>query len=67
MRQGVCCTCQSVHPVRPGTEPGNDRSDDDFDRHETDSWVMDTHYPFGGSVRCEGTGTSPQALLAKTS
>jgi hypothetical protein len=60
--QGVCCYCQTVHPVQPNTSPSLIEFDSDaLDHDECDDWVMQTHHAFG--PLCEGGGTTPQALV----
>ena len=67
-REGVCCTCQSVHPVRPNRHTSDDpfgfNEELDLDG-EVGEWVMDTHDAFGS--HCEGSGTMPQALVSEPS
>lgn len=67
MREGVCSTCQSVHPVRP-KRTTSEESFFDFDEDldldgEVGEWVMDTHDAFG--AHCDGSGTMPQAILSE--
>lgn len=64
---GVCCECQSSHPVRPARgrsrsefEEGLDDTDDQFG--EEGEYVMADHYPFGERA-CSGSGTTPQAVF----
>lgn len=68
MREGVCCTCQSTHPVRHKGRGADDDllgfRDEDFDG-EAGEWVMDTHDAFGS--HCDGSGTMPQALVKESS
>lgn len=66
MREGVCCTCQSVHPVRSSSQTSDNLFgfDEGFDLDgETGEWVMDTHDAFGS--HCKGSGTMPQAVLSE--
>jgi len=62
--QGVCCTCQSIHPLRPSKtsreDVGHPMTDRDLDGEIVD-WVMDTHDAWGEP--CEGSGTQPQAVV----
>jgi hypothetical protein len=64
MREGVCCSCQSIRPIVPkGFSPGDD---DDLsllppEEGEAAGWVMAIHDAFGSN--CEGSGTMPQAVL----
>lgn len=46
--EGVCCECQSVHPVAPDSEYG---------------WLMLPHDHPGTSRVCQGGATVPQAVL----
>jgi hypothetical protein len=61
--QGVCCECQSVHPVRPARR----RDDLDLDIDEDNDlgpvgdYVMDIHDFYGS--HCDGSGEMPQALV----
>lgn len=61
-REGVCCSCESVHPVRIGREKSVDLYEGfgDFE-DELGQYVMDTHDAFGQF--CEGSGTMPQLLI----
>lgn len=65
-RFGVCCECQSVHPVRSARRSGfcDDEVYDCTDSEEFE-YVMDAHQPFGERW-CDGEGTNPQALIRKT-
>lgn len=63
-REGICCECQSRHPVRPKRHRTDDLCDfdEDFGTDGTvGEWVMDTHDAFGS--HCEGSGTMPQAVI----
>lgn len=63
--EGVCCTCQSRHPVRHATKGHNGLLDgfDDVDDYEGESggYLMASHDAFGSF--CEGSGTMPQAIV----
>lgn len=67
-REGVCCECLSVHPVRSAPKnPLEDLALEFFPSlaeayEEEGNWVMDTHDAFGS--HCDGSGTMPQAVLA---
>lgn len=64
-RSGVCCFCQSAHPVRPSrlTLDELEELEDQGHGEETD-WVMDKHMIFGDSGPwCEGEGSMPQAVV----
>ena len=67
MREGVCCSCQSIHPVRPSrVDPETSDLCEGFDELEdAERFVMDIHDVFGS--HCDGSGTMPQALIANAS
>ena len=64
---GVCCSCQSAHPVSSNPRP-EDVSDpgmpDGIARDEAANYLMAKHRQFGDTgVWCEGEGTVPQAIV----
>lgn len=61
--EGVCCECQTTHPVHPARslrEREMDLEEDDSDG-EVGGYVMDIHDAWGS--HCDGSGTMPQAVL----
>ena len=53
---GVCCSCQSLHPVR--------RRHGRMEYAEPEFYyVMDDHFFPGTNEQCEGVGTIPQAIV----
>jgi hypothetical protein len=62
--RGVCCTCQTTHPVvayRPPTYDDGFEYDDLF-ASPSERYAMAEHDAFG--KYCEGSGTMPQALCS---
>lgn len=65
---GVCCSCQSVAPVRVCPQSADYRELDDHEliqllRDDVDMFVMADHDAFG--KLCDGSGTVPQAVVRK--
>ena len=64
MMLGICCTCQSRHPVKRDLKYISSERDETEDGPSFDvvpSYLMKSHYAFGRY--CEGSGTTPQAIL----
>ena len=64
---GVCCECQSTHPVYTNTNIPDEEQDDVFGPFgcgEAGNYLMAKHRMFGGTgLCCEGEGTVPQAIV----
>lgn len=67
VKEGVCCDCQSIHPVRLNTSiTEGDRSEifGAFGCGEAGEYIMERHMMFKTSGPwCTGEGTIPQALV----
>ena len=59
--KGICCTCQSPHPVRNAPPDDLDDESDDPKVDPAADQLMIAHDMWG--QRCEGSGTTPQALV----
>ena len=66
-RDGVCCECQSVHPLRTVSDKELDDSGfaRDYDDDSIGKWVLADHDAYGS--HCDGSGTMPQTLVAEKS
>ena len=60
--KGVCCQCQDIKPVKM---IGYQFRELDFfdDERFQDEWVMAEHNFQETNIYCEGSGTTPQALI----
>ncbi len=68
-KKGVCCSCQSLHPISRRTRIPEDQMDEfegPFGCGEAGYYQMEPHMIFGNSGPwCEGVGTIPQAILTE--
>ena len=68
-KEGVCCACQSVHPVVPRRTTVEDLDDDFLDffqsvwEEDCFDYVMCSHDVPDTNYHCDGSGTEPQALV----
>jgi hypothetical protein len=60
---GVCCSCQSAHPVRERENANVHEVEFLKDLAQAEWWVMTPHNFLGTAIRCEGEGTVPQAVF----
>ena len=60
--EGVCCECQSVHPIRMKRRTADEHDlDADNDLGPAGGYVMDIHDAWGS--HCDGSGAMPQTVL----
>jgi hypothetical protein len=72
---GVCCSCQSTHPVTPISTSARreilqaeDRDEEDYERcyGEAGNHVMLPHRIFGDTgPECDGAGDLPQTIVSQ--
>ncbi len=65
-KKGVCCYCQSVHPVIHSCKPSDTKEDPFLCQilHEPcEDYIMAPHKFNGSDVQCQGSGQEPQILV----